>query len=37
MIKRGESMNIGEFSFFNPSPNFREMSILKAIAETPSI
>lgn len=30
-------MNIGEFSFFNPSPNFREMSILKAIAETPSI
>jgi len=30
-------MNIGEFSFFNPSPNFREMSILKVIAETSNI
>lgn len=30
-------MNLNEFSFFNPSPDFREMSILKAITENPSI
>lgn len=30
-------MDLTEFSFFNPSPNFREMSILKALAENPEI
>ena len=30
-------MNLNEFSFFNPSPDFREMNILKALTENPSI
>ena len=30
-------MDLSEFSFFNPSPNFREMSILKALTESSSV
>lgn len=30
-------MNINEFSFLNPSPDFREMSILRAITKNPTI
>ncbi len=30
-------MDFFEYSFFNPSPNFREMSILKALTESSSV
>lgn len=30
-------MDLSEYSFFNPSPNFREMSILKALTESSSV
>ena len=30
-------MNINEFSFLNPSPDFREMSILRAVTKNPAI
>ncbi len=30
-------MNLSDFSFFNPSPDFREMNILKALSENPNI
>ena len=30
-------MNLNDFSFFNPSPDFREMNILKAITENPKV
>jgi len=30
-------MNINEFSFLNPSPDFREMSILRAVTKNPDI
>lgn len=30
-------MDFTEYTFFNPSPHFREMSLLKALTETPSI
>jgi predicted transcriptional regulator len=33
MNDRGEEMDISEFSFLNPSPDFREMNILKGITE----
>jgi hypothetical protein len=30
-------MDISEFSFLNPSPDFREMNILKGITENPEV
>jgi predicted transcriptional regulator len=33
--KQVKYMNLNEFSFFNPSPDFREMEILKTINENP--
>ncbi len=37
MIKEVYSLNLNDFSFFNPSPDFREMNILKALTENPKI
>jgi DNA-binding MarR family transcriptional regulator len=37
MNVRGDIMEISEFSFLNPSPDFREMNILKGIAENPEV
>ncbi len=36
-MKLGGLMDLSEYSFFNPSPNFREMSILKALTESSSV
>ncbi len=38
MIEKGGTLlNLNDFSFFNPSPDFREMNILRAITENPKI